>query len=275
MWSLATSLWSYDRSTILSIICKRSSFISITAPGLHRCAWWPSIWLWLSTLRCFTSHCHNENTISGSHQDVRLIKLMYSKHQVWPVLDYNEILSELTENWKVSSESRCMYMSVKHIGKRCYIHCKSSKPVKRIILNLCINYHIKRWFAQSEVSSSLSSYDRLCMNEIEAGAGCRPTRPKTWLAPDLRTSRRKVEAGAHIAHLGSPVFRRDTIATTTAKNADLFPLRAYHWGLESEWPRSSGLRLCARLAASTDRKIRRCNMRNSRHLNAQQWTKKI
>ena len=181
MWSLATSLWSYDRSTILSIICKRSSFISITAPGLHRCAWWPSIWLWLSTLRCFTSHCHNENTISGSHQDVRLIKLMYSKHQVWPVLDYNEILSELTENWKVSSESRCMYMSVKHIGKRCYIHCKSSKPVKRIILNLCINYHIKRWFAQSEVSSSLSSYDRLCMNEIEAGAGCSPAKFKTWL----------------------------------------------------------------------------------------------
>ena len=49
----------------------------------------------------------------------------------------------------------CMYMSVKCIGKRCYVHCKSSKPVKRIIPNLCINYHIKRWFAQSEVSSSL------------------------------------------------------------------------------------------------------------------------
>ena len=186
MWSLATSLWSYDRSTILSIICKRSSFISITAPGLHRCAWWPSIWLWLSTLRCFTSHCHNENTISGSHQDVRLIKLMYSKHQVWPVLDYNEILSELTENWKVSSESRCMYMSVKHIGKRCYIHCKSSKPVKRIILNLCINYHIKRWFSLSQMSSSLSSYDRLCMNEIETDAECDPGNPETCLACDSR-----------------------------------------------------------------------------------------
>ena len=112
--------------------------------------------LWLLTLRCFTSHCHSENTISGSHWHIRLIHLMYSKHQVWPVPDYNEIVSELTENRKVSSDPRCMYMSVKYIGKRCYVHCESSKPVKRIILNLCINYHIKRWFAQSEVSSSLA-----------------------------------------------------------------------------------------------------------------------
>ena len=41
--------------------------------------------------KCFTSHCHTENTISGSHKYVRLIGLMYTKHQVWPVLDCNEI----------------------------------------------------------------------------------------------------------------------------------------------------------------------------------------
>ena len=181
---------------------------------------------------------------------------MCSKHQVWPVLDYNEIIGELTENWKVSSDPRYMYMFVKYIDKRCYIHCESSKPVKRIILNLCINYHIKRWFSLSQMSSSLSSYDRLCMNEIEAGAGCSPTESKTWLAPDLRTSRRKVEAGAHIAHLGSPVFRRDTIATTTVKSADLFPLRAHHWGPKSEWPRSQDLRRCAKLAASMIAKMK-------------------
>ena len=78
------------------------------------------------------------------------------------------------------------------------------------------------------MSSSLSSYDRLCMNEIETDAECDPEiQNRDWLAT-RETSRRKVEAGAHIAHLGSPVFRRDTIATTTAKNADLFPLRAHH-----------------------------------------------
>ena len=92
-------------------------------------------------------------------------------------------------------------------------------------------------------------------------------------SPDLGTSRRKVEAGAHIAHFGSPVIRRDTIATTTAKNADLFPLRTYRWELKSEWPKPRGLRLCARLAASMNRKIKWCNMYDSCLLNLQQWTK--
>ena len=78
------------------------------------------------------------------------------------------------------------------------------------------------------MSSSLSSYDRLCMNEIETDAECDPEiQKRDWLAT-RETSRRKMEAGAHIAHFGSPVIRRDTIATTTAQNADLFPLRAYH-----------------------------------------------
>ena len=66
------------------------------------------------------------------------------------------------------------------------------------------------------------------MNEIETDAECDPEiQKRNWLAT-RGTSRRKMEAGAHIAHFGSPVIRRDTIATTTAQNADLFPLRAYH-----------------------------------------------
>ena len=67
------------------------------------------------------------------------------------------------------------------------------------------------------MSSSLSSYDRLCMNEIETDAECDPKiQNRDWLAT-RETSRRKMEAGAHIAHFGSPVIRRDTIATTSAK----------------------------------------------------------
>ena len=34
------------------------------------------------------------------------------------------------------------------------------------------------------------------------------------------------------------------------QNADLFPLRAHHRGLKSEWPRSPDLRQCVELAAS-------------------------
>ena len=82
---------------------------------------------------------------------------MYAKHQVWPVLDYNEItkwVDRKTEKSKVTPG--CMYMSVKCNGKKCYVQNKSSKPVKWITLNLCINYHTIRWFATSRMSSSLN-----------------------------------------------------------------------------------------------------------------------
>ena len=72
------------------------------------------------------------------------------------------------------------------------------------------------------MSSSLSSYDRLCMNEIETDAECDPEiQKRDWLAT-RETSRRKMEAGAHIAHFGSPVIRRDTSATITAKMLTCF-----------------------------------------------------
>ena len=64
---------------------------------LHHCTWLTSPCRMTEHLtrtlnfRCFTSHCHTENTISGSHRHVRLLSLMYTKHQVWPVLDYDEI----------------------------------------------------------------------------------------------------------------------------------------------------------------------------------------
>ena len=81
---------------------------------------------------------------------------MYTKYQVWPVLNYDEITKWVDRKTEKSIVTpRCMYMSVKYIGKRCYIQSKSSKPVKWTILNSCINYHIKRWFSQCQMSSSL------------------------------------------------------------------------------------------------------------------------
>ena len=70
----------------------------------------------------------------------------------------NKVSWQKTEKSKATF--RCMYMSVKCIGKRCYVQNKSSKPVKWIILNLCINYHIKRWFTTSRMSSSLNLRQR-------------------------------------------------------------------------------------------------------------------
>ena len=55
------------------------------------------------------------------------------------------------------------------------------------------------------------------MNEIETDAECDPEIQKRDRLATRGTSRRKMEAGAHIAHFGSPVIRRDTIATITAQ----------------------------------------------------------
>ena len=54
------------------------------------------------------------------------------------------------------------------------------------------------------MSSSLSSYDRLCMNEIEKDAECDPEIQKRDRLATRGTSRRKMEAGAHTAHFWEP-----------------------------------------------------------------------
>ena len=159
---------------------------------------------WLSQICSFTwSHVYKTSSVAST----------------WLRWD-NEVSWQKTEKSKVTLG--CMYMSVKCIGKGCYVQNKSSKPVKWIILNLCINYHTIRWFATSRMSSSLSSYDRLCMNEIETGAECNPRNPETWLACDSRNEPAEDGSRRPYRPFWEPCHQTGYDRNHLSKNADLF-----------------------------------------------------